>query len=468
MFRINMNSTLNASGFAFFRLFFFSIVTWEALRYLSLGRVQRYYAEPSFFFKYYGFEWVHPLGERAMLAVFLALGAVGAAAALGLFYRLTSLAAAVLLSYIFLLDQTRYLNHFYLITLVAWLLAFMPANRFLALDTRLRLANPSPTVPAWTYWTLRVQLILVYLFAGIAKINPDWLAGEPIGPWLQKRHDLTLLGGLIPLGEWISRPEAGRLFAWGGIAIDLCVPILLLIPRTRWIAVVASLGFHLLNDTIFNIGVFPWFMLAATTIFFNPSWPRRFFRLPEPPTPPLTDRPSLKPASQPTDQPGLLTRTRRWPQNILIASLALFFTVQLTLPLRHWLYPGDVAWTEEGHRFSWRMKLRDKSAGGYFQITDPATGRRWRADISDYLTPAQARAMWPRPDMVLQLAHEIARREEARLGRRPEVRAVVRASLNHRPSEFLLDPAADLAQVKRSLLPADWIVPHGFVPTAPR
>lgn len=145
----------------------------------------------------------------------------------------------------------------------------------------------------------------------------------------------------------------------------------------------------------------------------------------------------------------------------------LHFAVQLALSLRHWIYPGDVAWTEKGHRFSWRMKLRDKDAGGYLPVVDPATGKRSRVNISEYLTPAQAEAMWPRPDMVLQLAHEVARRETARSGARPRVYAVVRASLNHGPTDFLIDPQADLASVDRTLWPVDWIRPRPVKAVAP-
>lgn len=429
-------SPRDAAGLTVFRVFFHAIVVWEVWRYFEYDRVCRYYAKPGFHFKYFGFTWIEPLPGNGMQWIFLALAATSLAAAIGFLYRLTAPLVAVLLAYIFLLDQTRYLNHFYLMVILAGLLAVMPANRFLAIDTRLRITRPSGTVGAWTYRVLQAQLVLVYLFAALAKLNTDWLAGEPIGSWMAARSDTSLLGGTLPIGQLFTHPWAGRAFAWGGLAVDLLVPVLLLCRRTRWAGVVVSALFHLLNSLVFNIGVFPWLMLGATTIFFDPSWPRRVFRLPEPDS-------DSRPAPR-----------------VLVWLLVLHFAVQLALPLRHWTYPGDVAGTEEGHRFSWRMKLRDKDAGGYLTVVDPATGKRSRVDISEYITPAQAEAMWPRPDMVLQLAHEVARRETDRLGQRPRVQAVVRASLNHGPTGFLIDPAADLAAKNRSLFRSDWIIPR--------
>lgn len=45
---------------------------------------------------------------------------------------------------------------------------------------------------------------------------------------------------------------------------------------------------------------------------------------------------------------------------LMTAGLLLISFQQILYPLRHHLYPGDVTWNELGHRYSWRMKLRDK------------------------------------------------------------------------------------------------------------
>lgn len=56
----------DAAGLAIFRVSFHAIVVWEVWRYFEYGRVDRYYAEPGFHFKYFGFAWVEPLPGDGM------------------------------------------------------------------------------------------------------------------------------------------------------------------------------------------------------------------------------------------------------------------------------------------------------------------------------------------------------------------------------------------------------------------
>lgn len=145
---------------------------------------------------------------------------------------------------------------------------------------------------------------------------------------------------------------------------------------------------------------------------------------------------------------------------ILVGLLGLYFAVQLLVPLRHHLYPGNVSWKDEGHRFSWHMKLRDKQAEGRFVAVDPASGdaeviRPWEYG----LTVEQEYAMLNEPDMILQFAHHVEEelREEGRED--VEIRALAAVSLNGRDPQLLIDPAVDLADQRRTLAPVDWILP---------
>jgi hypothetical protein len=144
----------------------------------------------------------------------------------------------------------------------------------------------------------------------------------------------------------------------------------------------------------------------------------------------------------------------------VLALVAAWFAFQALVPLRHWLYPGDVNWTEEGHRFSWRMKLRSKEGKVKFFATNPATGETWRVRSTDYVTPRQLDEAAVRPDMILQLAHAMAADQRVKKNLpRVEIHADIRASLNGRAFQPLVDPAADLAAQPRTLAHITWITP---------
>jgi hypothetical protein len=136
-----------------------------------------------------------------------------------------------------------------------------------------------------------------------------------------------------------------------------------------------------------------------------------------------------------------------------------YVVVQLLVPFRHLLYPGDVTWTEEGHRFSWRMRLREKEQSVELLVTAPSTGLNRRLDPRQFITAWQYEGMEGRPDMVLQLAHYVADRVRQQGHPDAEVRVHAATSLNGRPAQDQIDPTVNLAQEARTLAPADWILP---------
>ena len=322
-----------------------------------------------------------------------ALVALAGCIAFGLFYRISMALFFVGFAYVFLLEQARYLNHFYLITLLSFLLIFVPAHRALSLDALLRPNIRSSTAPTWSLWLLRAQIMIVYVFGGIAKLNSDWLQGEPMRMWLAARTDFPIIGAYFT-EEWMV-----YLFSYGGMLFDLLFPFLVLWGPTRIPALLVSIAFHLTNTQLFNIGVFPWMMIAANVLFLPPEW----FRLPF--------ARSLSQDVGPvgaTHESPLQFNTLTSGHRLALTLLAIYLLAQILVPLRHHLYAGDVQWTEEGHRFSWRMKLRDKEGDTRFFIFDPQTGTGWEADPLQYLTDWQYEEMTGRPDMILQFAHFLA------------------------------------------------------------
>jgi vitamin K-dependent gamma-carboxylase len=430
---------VDGSSLALFRICFGAIMLWEVWRYFSNGWIARYYIDPSFFFSYIPF--IRPWPGDWMYVHFLGLGLLAALIACGLFYRLAAWLFFLGFSYVFLLDKTQYLNHFYLISLVSLMMAIVPAQRRWSLDSLRDKRSTDGKVPRWSLHILRAHIVIVYFFGGIAKLNDDWLRGEPIGSWLLARADMPLVGPLLAL------PATGLLFAYGGLLIDFSVGWLLLWRRTFWLGAAVALVFNITNAMVFSIGIFPYFMLAALVLFPRPDWPRRLLGQQHADT-----RRGRRAATTPS-QPVQLGRG----QLALLALLHVYLLVQLALPLRHWLYPGDVNWTEEGHRFAWRMKLRDKDVDFVMLATDPRSGERWAVEPRDYLTNRQYSKMVARPDMIHQFAHYVADLHEREAGVRPQIQVRAFASLNDRPAEDLIDTNVDLAAQPWTLGPASWI-----------
>lgn len=429
---------VDGSSLALFRILFGLVMAWEVARYFHYGWIARYYIEPAFNFSYLPF--IQPWDGDLMYLHFAVTGLLALLLAAGLWYRAAAWLFFVAFSYIFLLDKAQYLNHFYLIALLSLLLAITPAQRAWSLDRLLARRAGSPTVPRWSLALLRFQICLVYFYGGIAKLNPDWLLGQPLGEWLARRADLVLIGPVL------AQPWAGLVFAWSGLLIDLIVPFLLLQRRTFWIGAALAVAFNTLNGLIFSIGVFPWLMVAALTLFPRPDWPRL-----------------LLGAQAPALPTGRAPETRRRAGRaalVLLVALHLYAFSQMLIPLRHWLYPSDVAWSEEGHRFSWRMKLRDKDATVQFLAVDPISGVEQEIDPRAWLTARQVGKMAARPDMIQQFAHFVADEFERAGAARPRIMVVALASLNGGPVSFLIDPTIDLAAEPFSLAPARWILPQ--------
>jgi len=443
---------VDISFLVFFRIIFGGILLWETYRYFTHGWIRRYYVEPAVTFTYYGFSWVKPWPEPGMYIHFFVLGLAAACVMVGFLYRFAAPVLFLTFTYSFLLDQTRYLNHFYLVCLISFLMCFLPAERAFSVDSWLRRKIRSAVVPAWTLWLLRAQIGIPYFYGGIAKLNSDWVfGGEPMRSWL--RPLTRVLGGsAIFTADWVVYS-----FVIGGLLLDLLVVPLLLWRRTRLFALVAAVLFNLTNSVVFDIGIFPWLMLGALLIFFPPDLPRRFARAFMSPGEPLFDaEPSVR-------SPTIAERDSSPPsfasQKLVVWLLAAYLAVQLLFPLRHYFYPGDVNWTEEGHNFSWHMKLRTKTGEAIFTVTHSASGQTWTIKPDDYLRSHQLTKAITKPDLLVLFGHYLAEEKRREGYDNVEVRAHVMVSLNGRPPQLLIDPNVDLAKEEVSLLPARWIVP---------
>jgi vitamin K-dependent gamma-carboxylase len=430
-----------------FRVAFGLMVTVSAVRFLAFGWVDRFFVEPDFRFTYWGFDWVPRLPGPWLHAVFVALAVLGLCVAAGLFYRVATVLLFVTFTYVQLLDVTTYLNHYYLVCLLAGLLCFVPAHRAFSIDAWRRPALRQQWLPAWCTYLLRFQVGVVYVFAGLAKLTTDWLIhAQPLQIWLSARTSMPVVGPLLEQ-RWVVYGAA-----WAGFLFDTTVVVFLLTRRLRPFAYVVVLGFHAATLALFPIGMFPVIMVTAALVFFDSGWPRwlghklrSLVRREARPVSPVA------PVSPVLTAPG-------WMARIALVGAVVYGLVQIGFPLRTHLYGGNVLWHEQGMRFSWRVMAREKNGSVLFVVRSRQTGREWHVPPSEYLTPLQEREMSVQPDLILQLAHRIARDFEAQ-GKGPvAVHADARVSLNGRPAEIFVDPAVDLAQVEDGVGPKPWIL----------
>ena len=414
------------------RVLFGLLMLWMVIRYFGKGWIHKYWIEPEFHFGYFGFGWVAPWPGDGMYWHFLALGLLAVLITFGLFYRVAAALFFLGFTYVFLLEQARYLNHAYLVCLVSFLMAVVPAHRAGSLDVKFGLCRRSDTAPAWCLWLLRFQIGAVYFFGGVAKINADWLAGEPLRAWLSRRMDYPLIGFLF--GE-----EAVVMgMAWGGMLFDLLIVPLLTWRPTRIAGFAGVLFFNFTNAVVFHIGIFPWLAIALSTVFFDPGWPRRFFVLKQ-------DR-------------SAAARDGAHCSWAVLAFLTVYVCWQLFLPLRHWLYPGNVSWTEEGHLYAWHMKLRSKSGRVRFVVTEES-GEEFKVSPRAYLKSWQRRKLANRPDMIHQFVYYLGERLRAEGKSVASIRVSARVSLNGRRRQYLVDPEVNLLHEPRTIWPAPWIKP---------
>lgn len=428
-----------------FRIIFGVMMMVGTARFMALGWINDHYVNPIFHFKYYGFEWVQTISESGLIAVHILLLIASLLMVLGLFYRLSAITVFLAFTYLELIDLTYYLNHYYFVSIIALLMIFVPANRYLSLDVLRKPTLHCATVPGWCINIFKLQLAIVYIFAGLIKINPDWLLHAlPLKIWLPANDKLFLIG---PIFTYKITPY---IFSWVGMLYDTTIVFWLLWPKTRLLAYISVIIFHVLTGILFQIGVFPVVMIGATLMFFSPQWHQNFLW-------------TLARFIQPSQLHIINSFKDKFykPSNIqkqfFKIALPVFFTFQIIFPWRFLLYPGNMYWTEQGYRFGWRVMLMEKAATATFYITDSKTGRKGEVFNSDFLNSHQEKQMAMQPDMILQYAHFLGNYYQKQGIQNPKVTAEIYVTLNAQPSKLYIDSTLNLMNVKDSWENKNWI-----------
>ena len=417
-----------------FRVFYGLLVSAECYGAIATGWVRRTLVEPEFTFSFIGFEWLQPLPGNGMYIYFAVMGTLGLLIALGLKYRFSALAFAVLWSGVYLMQKTSYNNHYYLLMLLAYIMAFLPANRDASLDAKLNPKLRSQTMYNWIRWIIILQLFIVYTYASVAKLYADWLDFSMIEVLMSSKKDYYVIGDLLQ-EKWVH-----KIIAIFGICFDLLIVPALLWKPTRKIAFVLSIFFHLFNSIVFQIGIFPYLSLAFTVFFFEPQTIRNIF---------------LKTKKIIPETKIIIPKTK----NVVLTVLGIYFLFQLILPLRHHFFKDDVLWTEEGHRLSWRMMLRSRGGRITYKVVNSQTKDTTKINLNDYLTKKQQRRVACYPDFIWQFAQRL-KKEYAEQGEEIQVFVENKVKINQNPYQQFIDPNVDLANVPwKHFAHNDWILP---------
>jgi hypothetical protein len=411
-----------------FRVLFALAALYSAVRFLLKGWVNELYILPQHHFHFYGFHWVH-LPNHPFWVYFLfgllILSAIGLAT--GRWYKLFSLAYFLLFTYFELIDKTYYLNHYYFISLMAFAFLFLPMNKALVLGYK-----KAESIPFIYTVLLRFLVGGVYFYAGIAKINSDWLAGEPLNTWFNAFQYLPLVG------DFIGHPNTAVFSAYLAMVFDISLPFLLCFRRTRTFAYLTALVFHCLTSLMFPIGVFPLIMSLCALVFFPTAlWEKRLLQ--------------LKIISKRTLLPAIIFAPK-FRKSILITLLLVHFV----MPWRHLLYPGNVLWHEQGFRFSWRVMLMEKN--GYTELNViTEDNKTYLINNSEYLTPLQEKMMSTQPDMILEYSQIVALDFEKKGFEKFKIEADSWVSLNGRKPFRMIQNNVDLRTQQGGFATKTWI-----------
>lgn len=431
------NQAKHIAPLATFRVAFGVMMLASIIRFWLNGWIAKQYIDPDFYFPYYGFEWIKSWGDPGMYILFAIMGIAAIGIALGAFYRVSATLFFLSFTYVELIDKTNYLNHYYFVSIIAFLLILVPANKAYSIDAW-RKKTQDFYVPAWSIHIIILQLSLVYFFAGIAKLQTDWLLEAlPLKIWLPSRANTPLIGALLDY-KWTA-----YFFSWFGAFYDLTIPFFLLWKRTRVMAYLTVMVFHFMTAALFQIGMFPYIMVVSTLIFFSEDFHKKIWT-------------KLFPTrtEESSNSAGFSNPV------VLKYFFAIYFSLQVLLPFRYMLYPGNLFWTEQGYRFSWRVMLMEKVGYSQFSVNIPNKGKSFEVFPQQYLTPVQEKMMNTQPDMVLQFAHFIRDKYQTQYSAEVEIFVESYAAINGKGSRPFINPEVNLASIKRGYQHKNWVLPY--------
>ena len=158
--------------------------------------------------------------------------------------------------------------------MLAWSI-FLPLGKAFSVDSKIagqHLRDPEPVVSIASAGLI-LQIVFMYFFAGIAKLNPSWLFGDAIQASLQLEMYVK------PFGAWVGELPSFilKLATWLVLLLELAIPLLVFSPRyvsfSRGMAAGLFMLLHLGIWLTMSIGIFSITGMVAWLAFIPPqSW----------------------------------------------------------------------------------------------------------------------------------------------------------------------------------------------------
>lgn len=406
-----LSENIDNSGLVIFRILLGLLIVAESFGAILLGWVEAVFIQSKFTFNFIGFDFLQFLHGEKMYSYFFVMGIFGLLITFGLFYRLAMVAFTFMWTTVYLIQKESYNNHYYFLILICIIMIFLPANGKLSVDAKLFPKIKQTKIPRWMPYLLLFQLAILYFYAAIAKLYPDWLDGT---------FSKILLNGITQrqfLLDIFNQKWFLLTYAYAGILFDLLIMPALLWKKTRKLAILASFGFHLFNAYSLKIGIFPFLALSFIVLLYD-SIPLKFLNNKEE-----------------------ISTTTNFNTKFFLVFFVPFFIVQLLMPLRHHFIKGDVLFTEEGHRLAWRMMLRERKGTLNIKILDKKTGLTRYHNYASELTPKQVKLLSNSPDIIWQYCQKLKNEAKNPIS----IFVECEVSINRRPYYKLIDEKTDMA-----------------------
>ena len=418
-----LKEEVSGYSLAIFRVLFGCILFFQSIYWVFTGFIQENIIDPTFLFPF--IKGLGPLSNNFMIYGLNSILLISSFSILiNRFYRTGLIVYLCSFTYLWLLCQGYFNNHYYLFSLICFLLIF---SKSLFSNTE------KVRIPRLHLFILQALIIIVYIIAGINKINPYWLLDL---------QPMTHILGEIGVNE---KSFLIPFFTYIGLLFDLLIGPLLLLKRTRLFAIIVAILFHLINFFTFilangEIGFFPFVMITTLILFIDSNKLESY---------------KLKPNAR------LLYRQ---PYVKKMSILLLFFLIiQIILPFRHVFFKGYVDYNGIGQRFSWRLKnmYKEPKTPGLIEFTVLTLNNDTVSSFNLYnienaniiLTDRQRTNLIYYPNIIPVFAKKIENHFQGLINNYDFdfiIKGRCEIEFMGRKSEFLFDPNIDLTKASNS------------------